>query len=145
MYRLKLNIVDPVTLNPTSLFAYVSEATIAINNNVTPNKAVGVLGAFDATAGDFETSGSITAYFADVAAVQAVRNNADVALSMIMAQDNSATVFDVPLLSLGGGRVTVEKDNPITIPLETNGAECPNGYTMLSSFLPYVPTKGMPV
>ena len=144
IYRIKLNIVDPVTLNPTALFGYVSEANVAINNNVTPNKAIGTLGAFDATAGDFEVSGSVTAYFSKVAAVQAVRNNSDVAMNLIAAQRNSAVVFDMPLIALGGGRLNVEKDAPITIPVETNAAECQAGYTLLSSFLPYVPNVGMP-
>lgn len=144
IYRIKLNVVDPVTLNPTALFGYVSEANIAINNNVTPNKAVAVLGAFDATAGDFEVSGSITAYFTEVAAVQAVRNNSDVALNFIAAQNNSGFVYDIPLLALGGGRLNVEKDAPITIPVDTNAAECEAGYTLLSTFFPYLPSVGMP-
>ncbi len=144
IYRIKLNVVDPVTLNPTPLFGYVSEANIAINNNVSPNKAVAVLGAFDATAGDFEVSGSITAYFTEVSAVQAVRNNADVALNFIAAQNNSGFVYDIPLLALGGGRLNVEKDAPITIPVETNAAECEAGYTLLSTFFPYLPSVGIP-
>lgn len=144
VYRIKMNIVDPVTLNPTALFAYVTEANVAINNNVTPNKAIGTLGAIDASAGNFEVTGSVTAYFATVEAVQAVRNNSDVAFSAIFAHNNEGFVFDIPLLSLGGGRVNVEKDNPITVPLDTNGAECEAGYTMLTSFFSYLPDVGMP-
>jgi hypothetical protein len=144
VYRIKLSIVDPNTLNPTNLFGFVSETTISISNNVTPTKAIGVLGAFDATAGDFTVSGSINAFFSDVAAVSAVRNNSDVALSTIFARDNAGFVFDMPLISLGGGRVSVEKDNPIEIPVETNAAEGPNGYTLLSCFMPYLPDAAMP-
>jgi len=144
IYRIKLNVVDPVTLNPTALFGYVSEANIAINNNVSPNKAVAVLGAFDATAGDFEVSGSITAYFTEVSAVQAVRANSDVALSFIAAQNNAGFVYDIPLLALGGGRLNVEKDAPITIPVETNAAENEAGYTMMKTFFEYLPNVGMP-
>lgn len=144
IYRIKLSIVDPLTLNPTALFGYVTEATLPINNNVTANKAIATLGAFEATAGDFEVGGSITAYFSKVEAVAAVRNNSDVALSIIAAQNNGAVVLDMPLIALGGGRLTVEKDAPIMIPLDTNAAECPAGYTLLSSFLSYVPNVGMP-
>lgn len=144
LYRVKLSIVDPLTLNKTALFAYVSEADISINNNVSPNKALAVLGAFDASAGNFEVSGSVTAYFADVAAVAAVRNNSDVALNLIGARSNKGFVFDMPLISLGGGRLNVEKDAPIMIPLEANAAECPAGYTLLSTFFCYLPTAAMP-
>jgi hypothetical protein len=144
VFRIKLSVVDPNTLNPTNLFGFVSETTISINNNVTPTKAIGVLGAFDATAGDFTVSGSINAFFSDVSAVAAVRNNSDVALSAIFARDNAGFIFDMPLISLGGGRVNVEKDAPIEIPVETNAAEGPNGYTLLSCFMPYLPDAAMP-
>src|SRR5690606_8159290 len=60
--RIRLSTVSQTDEAPTALFAYVTEMSIAINNNVTPNKAVGVLGAFDVTAGTFQVSGSITAY-----------------------------------------------------------------------------------
>lgn len=145
LYRIKLSIVDPSTLNNTALFAYVSEADLTINNNVSPNKALAVLGAFDASVGNFEVSGSVSAYFADVAAVAAVRNNSDVGFNLIGASDNKGFVFDIPLLSLGGGRLNVEKDAPIKIPLETSAAECPAGYTLLSTFFAYLPTAAMPV
>jgi hypothetical protein len=144
IYRLRMNVVDPLTLNNTSLFGYITEMTMVINNNVAPSKAVGVLGAFDASAGDFEVTGSVTAYFTTVSAVQAVRANSDVALNIIAAQDNTGVAFDIPLVSLGGGRLNVEKDVAIMVPLEAAGAENPLGYTMLTTFFPYLPNVGMP-
>lgn len=144
IYRTKMAILDPATSSPTPLFGYITEADISINNNVSPNKAVGVLGAFDASAGNFEVSGSATAYFSNVAAIQAVRNNADVGFSMIGAARNAGFVFDIPLLGLGGGRLNVEKDAPITVPLEQAAAENANGYTLLYETFHYLPTVAMP-
>lgn len=143
IYRMRMNVVDPLNLNNAALFGYVTELTLTINNNVTPAKAVAVLGAFEATAGDFEAGGSVTAYFSTVEAVKAVRNNADVAMNIIATQDNKGVVFDMPLIGLGGGRIGVEKDAPITIPLEASGAENKLGYTMLSVFFSYLPNVGM--
>lgn len=122
------------------LFAFATELTLSINNNVSPNKAVGVLGAFDTSAGTFEVGGSLTAYFASVEAVQAVRNNDDVSLDIIMVKHNKALLFDVPLLSLGDGRLNVEQDQAITLPLETNAAESKFGHTLLYQVFSYVPT-----
>lgn len=144
IYRIKMSVHDANSANPAALFGYVSEATVSINNNISPNKAVGVLGAFDTTAGNFEVAGSITAYFTTVAAVKAVRANADVGLSIIGAAKNAGFVFDIPLLGLGGGRLNVEKDAPITVPLEPAGAENVNGYTMLHEVFSYLPTIAMP-
>ncbi len=144
IYRIKMAVLDPASSNPAALFGYVSEANVSVNNSVTPNKAVGVLGAFDASAGNFEVGGSITAYFTTVAAVKAVRANADVGLSVIAAAKNAGFIFDIPLLGLGGGRLNVEKDSPITVPLEPAGAENANGYTMLYEAFSYLPTVAMP-
>lgn len=144
IYRIKMAVHDAAASNPAALFGYVSEANVSINNNVSPNKAVGILGAFDTTAGNFEVAGSITAYFTTVAAVKAVRANADVGLSVIGAAKNAGFVFDIPLLGLGGGRLNVEKDAPITVPLEPAGAENENGYTMLYEAFSYLPNVAMP-
>jgi hypothetical protein len=144
IYRMKLSVVDPAASNPTSLFGYATEADIVINNNASPAKAIGVLGAFDVNVGNFEVTGSITAYFTTVEAVRAVRNNADVGYSVIAASNNAGFVFDIPLLGLGGGRATVEKDNPIMLPLEANGAQNAAGYTMMYVNFSYLPNLAMP-
>jgi hypothetical protein len=53
-------------------------------------------------------------------------------------------VFDLPLLSLGGGRLNVEKDSPITVPLESSGAKNAAGYTLMHVSFPYLPDAAMP-
>lgn len=144
LYRLKLSIVDPVKSNPSDLFGYLTEATLSISNGVTPNKALGVLGAFDTSSGNFEVSGSLTAYFSSIAACKAIRQNADVGFSGIFAAKGKGFVFDIPLIGLGGGRVNVEKDNPIMIPVEPNGAESKYGHTALYARFDYLPNVAMP-
>lgn len=137
--HIRLSVVDPTDSYPTPLFAYATDATVVINNNVTPNKALGVLGAMDTSAGTFEVSGSLTAYFADVAAVNAVRNNADVTLDMSLVKNNRGVLIDIPLLTLGNGRLNVVQDQPIMIPLDTTAAQSVLGYTLLFQFFPYLP------
>lgn len=135
--RLALASADDATVDP--LFAFATELTVSINNGITPNKAIGVLGAFDTSAGTFEVGGNLTAYFANVQAVQAVRNNSDVTLDLIIVKNNQAILIDVPLISLGDGRLNVEQDQPITLPLENNAAESKFGYTLLYTHFPYLP------
>lgn len=144
VYRMKMAVLDPANSNPGSLFGYVTEASISINNNASPIKAVGVLGSVDISVGNFEVGGDITALFTTVDAVRAVRNNADVSFNIIFGRENSGFIFDIPLLGLGGGRLNVEKDNPITVPLEPAGAENKNGYTAQYQFFPYLPNLAMP-
>lgn len=137
--RIKLALVSSTDPAPSPLFAFATEMSLSVNNNVSPNKAIGVLGAFDTSAGTFEVGGSMTAYFANVQAVQAVRNNSDVTLDVIMLKSNSALLWDVPLLSLGDGRLAVEQDQSITLPLETNAAESKFGHTLLFQSFSYLP------
>lgn len=144
VYRMKMAVLDAADSNPTPLFGYVTEASISINNNASPIKVVGVLGAVDISLGNFEVGGDITALFTTVDAVRAVRNNADVSFNIILARDNSGFIFDIPLLGLGGGRLNVEKDNPVTVPLEPAGAENKYGYTLQYEYFPYLPNLAMP-
>lgn len=141
--RIKMNVVDGSNENPLSLFAYVTEANLAIKNNVSPNKVIGSIGAVDMTAGNFEVSGTLTAYFSTVAAIQAVKDNASVTLDMILAKDNAGIIFDLPVITLGEGRAKIEQDQAVTLPLGFDGAVGPNGYTLMVIYFDYLPTVAM--
>lgn len=136
--RVKLSLVSP-NAAVTPLFAFATDLNVDLKNNVTANKAVGVLGAFDTSAGTFEVGGSITAYFADVAGVQAVRNNADVTLDFVLVKANVGLLFDIPLLALGNGELDVKQDQAITLPLDTNAAMSSFGWTLLFQSFEYLP------
>lgn len=144
LYRSRLVIHNDTDPNASALFGYVTDASIEINNNAAPSKGLGVLGAFDITVGDFEVSGSITAYFTTVEATRAIRDNSDVCWYNIFAAGNGGMILDVPQLTLGGGSLNVEKDAPITIPIDHNGAESDFGNTLLAEFFEYLPNSAMP-
>lgn len=143
--RLRLAVVDPTKINNAALVGYVTEGKLTVGNGVTPDKAIGTLGGFDVSAGDFTVGGSLTAYFTSVAAVAAVRANSDICFNAIVAAQNAGFVFDAPLLSIAGGRATVEKDKPIMLPLTNSAFESPNGYTLMYCNFGYLPTVAMPV
>jgi hypothetical protein len=140
--RIKLALVS-TDAAPVPLFAYASDMNVSIKNNASPNKAIGVLGAFNISAGTFEVGGKLTVYFADAPSVKAVRNNADVTLDMFVAKNNAGLLLDIPLLALGDGRLAVEQDKPISLPLDTNASESPFGYTAALMFFPYLPSVAM--
>jgi hypothetical protein len=142
--RIKLATVDPTTSAPLPLFAFATDLTLTVNNNVSGSKALGVLGSFDTDVGTFEVGGSITAYFANMAGVQAVRNNADITLDIAIVKDNAGMVFDIPLLSLGNGRLAVEQNKKITLPLDLNAAESNFGHTLLFQSFGYLPNLANP-
>lgn len=139
--RIKMHIIQTDgTTNPDPLFAFLTELTLTVSNNVSPNKAIATLGAFDVTSGMFTVSGSLTAYFSDVVGIQAVRNNEDVSLDFAIVKDNAGIVVDVPLIGLGEGRLSITQDEAITIPLSLEAAEGENNHTLLYNEFPYLPT-----
>lgn len=147
--RLKMSLLDPADSNPTALFAFLTEFNVVINNNVSPNKAISVLGAFDQTAGQFNVDGTATAYFSTIEAVQAVRNNSDVTLDFAVVQPRivdsvtitSGVLTDIPLIALGDGRLNVELDQPITLPLNLPAAADRNfNHTLLMMFFDFLPS-----
>lgn len=125
------------------LFVYCENFTMSINNNVTPDKAVSVLGAFDVSYGNFEVAATADAYFGDVAALAAISNNDDIGAYAIIAAKNAGMVFDAPLGTIGGGQLSVETGVAIKTSLEFAAAENQHGYTMQMSSFAYLPDAAM--
>lgn len=130
------------------LYIYLTDCSLTIANNTKPNKALGVLGAFDLSAGEYEVSATANAYFADVAAQTAIIDNADVTMEIICARDNSGIIFDLPLVSLGDGRLKVASNEPITLPLSIDAASnsslnAGSDYTLGIGYFDYLPEMAM--
>lgn len=148
--HIRLTVLDDTNSCPTRLFAQVSEFKLTINNSVSPCKAIGVLGNFEVTAGQFLVDGSATAYFQTIEATQAVRDNSDVSFDFAIVNNNGVAhkqgvVVDVPLIALGDGRPKVEQDKPITVPLTFPAAADRNfNHTLLMDFYDYLPDVANP-
>lgn len=144
VYRLRLAMIDPTTLNPSPLFARVTEWNAAIANGITATKGQGEKGAFDATTGDFTVTGEWTAFFTTMEAIHAVDCDWDMTFDAIYAKQNAGIYMDMPLLGLGGGRLDIEKDAAIMLPLTGDAAESAFGHTLLIGWFPYLPSEAMP-
>lgn len=128
--------VDPAVVVPGSFFGFVADLSINVSNNATPLKAIGRLGAFAVTAGNFTVSSEMTAYFQTVSALQSVRDNDDVGLFMftnlVLAGRRAGILIDLPFGSTSTSGLNVEGDSAITAPLTLNSAVDPNfDFTMI--------------
>lgn len=123
-----------------ALAAYVTDLTVTINNNPSPVKAVSVLGNLDTSVGNFTATATMTAYYTDNTAVEAVQANNDIGVSVGLVAANAGWMFDIPLCSVGQAEVRVEKDRPITLPLTAEGARHPTlTYTASANRFVYLP------
>lgn len=143
VFAMLLYVIDAAQPEQVPLFGYATDEKITINNNVKGNKAIGVVGNFEASVGMFDVSGTLTCYFDDERATQAVRNNADVGLTNIFAKKLQGMIFDMPLLTLGGGRLKVEKDKPIMADITHTAAAGSYGSTILYNKFEYLPASAM--
>lgn len=142
--RIRMGLTSDTDEYVDALFAYVTELRLTINNNISMNKAVGTLGAFDATAGTFEVGGNVTAYFQNTDALDALRANSDVTMDFAVVKDNAGFAVDLPLLALDDGRLNVELNQPVTIPLGLMAADGGDvntnlAHTICMSFFDYLP------
>lgn len=144
IYEMAMTVVTPGNSNPTKLFGFLSDAKLTINNNVSAVKGIGKLGGIGVNTGIFEVSGTATAYFQSVAANIAITNSADVDQHFIVAKHNGGFVYDIGLLTLGGGNIKIESNKPITVPLTTDAAQNPNGSTLSITQFSYLPELAMP-
>lgn len=144
LYRSRITIYGANPGANTPLVGYASEGSITINNGATPNKALGIGGALDFQFGDFQVDATFTGYFTSVTGPVTIRNDADCGYNLIAACFNYGMILDMPLVSLSGGGLTVEKDAPITLAIESAAVESRFGYTLQYQYFPYLPDLAMP-
>jgi hypothetical protein len=140
VYRNRLAVVDPVTLNPTPLVAYNQQMSLVINNNLGGNKAIETFGNSGINIGEFTVSGTATSYFNGVGVTRRVREGAELTWDMILTKGNAAFAMDLASYGLGNAKANVAPNEPITLPLEGSAGKGQFGYTLLTSFFRYVPT-----
>lgn len=142
--HLKLSVLSTTNANPDPLFQYLSDISVSINNNLTPNKALATLGAFDITAGNFDVSAKMTAYFANVSAAASIRANDTLSLDMQLVKNNSGIGIDLPSMTASKNLNNVKKNEPVEVPLENNASSAVEvdstlNHTMLVVFFDYLP------
>jgi hypothetical protein len=140
----KMAVVTSNVSAPTALFAFISDLVIDLKNNVRQNKAIAVLGAFSATAGFFQVSAALTAYFQNVTEIQAVIANNSLTVETHMVKFQQGVTIDLPLVVLAKAMADVKINEPIKIPLAADASTAasidPNlDYSMLFVFWDYLP------
>lgn len=95
-FRLRIEDVDESGL--TSDF---KDMTMTWNNNVSPEKVLGLLGARFMNTGNFELDIETQALFTNVLVTQRIRANTTVSMDFLMRNDDGAIAVDIPSATMG--------------------------------------------
>lgn len=133
--RLRVTDVDE-----TGLTTDFKDMTLTLNNNASPEKCLGVLGAAFINTGNFEVDLESTALFSNADVLAAIRENRTVTMDIICNNDDGSLVLDIPSMTLGGGEREFPVNESITISLTGQAFRDPTLGTSLSvSLFPAVP------
>ena len=104
-------------LDEDGLTTFFKTLTLTINNNATPEKVIGNLGAEFVSLGDLHVDIETTVLFTNGRVLNAIRNNESTAFKMVLNNDNGALAIDIPAMTIGGGAKELPENQAVTISL----------------------------
>ncbi len=134
--RLRITEVDE-----TGLSTYFKELKLTINNNVTPEKVLGTLGAVFMNTGKLNVDVEAKMLFTNKAVPAAIRANTTVTIDFSLRNEDGAIFFDLPAITLGGGDKEFPENESVIINTPATAFEDPTlGTSIGISLFPYAPT-----
>jgi hypothetical protein len=110
--RLRITQIDE-----TGLTTDFKNVTLTLNNNVSPEKVLGLLGAKFLNTGNFEVNLEAQLLFTNSDVTGAIRANTTVTMDWRIKNDDGAVYFDIPSMILGGGDREFPVDESVLINL----------------------------
>lgn len=135
--RLRITEVDE-----TGLTTDFKSLTVNINNNVSPEKVLGVLGARYMNAGNFEIDLESQLLFSNSDVITAIKANDTLTMDFAISNDNEAMFVDIPSMTLGGG----DREYPVNESILVNTTaqafeDTTYGASLMISLFPLPPAK----
>lgn len=126
----------------TGLSTDFKSLTFNINNNVSPEKVLGQLGAKFLNTGNFEIDIEAQLLFTNADVVDAIRANTTVTMDFSIKNDDGGILVDIPSMTLGGG----DREFPVneSILLNTTAqafGDATLGTSLGVSLFPYLPSS----
>lgn len=126
--------------SPVTSPNYILGATLAINNELEQQTAVGNLGAIGVAAGKCRVTGQANTYFGDKTLLEKLINNTQTSLRFLFKRTDTKIrmSFDLPQVKYSGG-TTQSDDTNVTLPLDYVAYKHPTlGYTIQAQNFYYV-------
>jgi hypothetical protein len=89
--------------------------TLTLNNNVSPEKVLGTLGAAYVNTGNFEVDIEASMLFSNPLVINKIRDNETVTMDFVVKNDDGVIAVDVPSMTLGGGGLELPVNESVII------------------------------
>jgi hypothetical protein len=134
---LRLRVIEA---DETGLTTYFKNTDFTLSNNVSPEKALGTLGAVDMNYGSFGVGISGEAIFTNSDVVSAIRNNTTVGMDFFLQNNDGGIHVDIPSMTLGDGAKTFPENEVVRINLAGSAfGDATLGYALGVTYFPYLP------
>lgn len=131
-----------IEVDESGLTTDFKSLTMNINNNVSPEKVLGTLGAKFMNTGNFEIDIEAQLLFTNPAVVTAIRGNSRLTMDFSISNDDGAIMVDVPSLTLGGGGRDFPVNESILINVTAQAyGDTTFGNSLSVSMFPFVPSS----
>jgi hypothetical protein len=128
-------------LDEDGMLTDITNLSLVINQNVSPQKVHGTLGASSMNEGNLHIDVSITALFTDATILAHVRANETLALDAIYKTPNEGGFgVDLPAVTVGDDQLGFSENEPVTLDSTTKAFKDGDlGYQCSFSLFPYLP------
>ncbi len=113
---------------------------MTLNNQITPQKCLGTLGAVFLNNGNLLVDFEATVLLTDSRLQSAVRDNRTMTFDLLLQSDDGGVSLDIPSLTLGDGALELPRDESVTISESGEAFGDPTlGYSASWSLFPALP------
>lgn len=92
-----------IETDETGVTTFFKSLTLTLNNNVSPEKVLGTLGAAFMNVGNFDVNIESQVLFTNKEVINAIKNNTTLAIDFSLRNDDGAMFFDLPAVTLNDG------------------------------------------
>lgn len=138
--RKRLRAVDPTNDTPRDLVEVVVAANVSISNNLTPQKAVGTLGAEFQNVGTLDVVTQVSGILSNPEYTQLLRDADSASFELGLQNNECGIVIDIPQMLLQGGDKQFPQNEAISINLVGQAFRDPIFGTSIGiTIFPYLP------
>ena len=124
----------------TTITVCFTDLTMTLNNQVTPQKCLGTLGAVFLNNGNLLVDFEATVLLTDSRLQSAVRDNRTMTFDLLLQNDDGGVNLDIPSMTLGDGSLELPRNESVTITEAAEAFGDPSlGYTAAWSLFPALP------